>query len=65
MAKTLLRCSVSSEMLRAADPGAAFLEAAVDVQRAVLATVLRVEVVPQARRGTVWSPARLRMVPVT
>lgn len=63
MAKTLRR-SVSSEILRATDPGAAFLDAPVDVQRAVLATVLRVEVVPQERRGTAWSPARLRLVPV-
>lgn len=62
MAKTL-RHSVSADILRAADPGQAFLDAPIDVQRAVLATVLRVEVVPQARRGTAWSPDRLKLTP--
>lgn len=59
----VLRRSVSSEILRATDPGQAFLDAPVDVQRAVLSTVLRVEVLPQSRRGTVWSPARLELPP--
>lgn len=58
-----LRQSASSSVLRAADPGQAFLDAPIDVQRAVLASALRVEVVPQARRGSVWSPERLRLTP--
>jgi len=57
----LLRTSRLSSILRADDPGAAFLDAPIDVQRAVLAAVLHVEVVPQARRGLAWSPARLRL----
>ncbi|KRB38811.1 recombinase family protein [Microbacterium sp. Root180] len=58
-----LRQSASSSVLRAADPGAAFLAAPIDVQRAVLASALRVEVVPQARRGTKWTPERLVLSP--
>lgn len=58
-----LRQSASSSVLRAADPGAAFLAAPIDVQRAVLASALRVEVVPQARRGTKWTPERLLLSP--
>lgn len=55
---------MSSDMLGSIDPGAAFLGAPIDVQRAARATVLHVEVVPQARRGTLWTPARLRLAPV-
>lgn len=59
-----LRRSTSSAVMRAADPGAAFLAAPLDVQRAVLGTVLRVEIVPQVSRGHAWSPDRLRLTPV-
>lgn len=62
MAKAQRR-SASSDILRAADPGAAFLDAPIDVQRVLLASVLRVEVVPQARRGMAWSPDRLKLTP--
>lgn len=54
-----LRRSTSSEVLRAGDPGAAFLAAPIDVQRAVLSSVLLVQVLPQERRGSSWSPDRL------
>lgn len=59
-----LRQSTSSSVLRAADPGDAFLNAPIDVQRAVLSTVLRVEVMPAAQRGTAWTADRLRITPV-
>lgn len=59
----LMRTTVAAAILRAEDPGQAFLDSPVDVQRAVLSAVLRVEVVPQARRGLAWSPARLRLSP--
>lgn len=59
--------STGSPILNAADPGQAFLDAPLDVQRAVLATVLRVEVLPrpEALRGTSWTPDRLRLTPAT
>ncbi|WP_308799548.1 recombinase family protein [Agromyces silvae] len=59
--------SSASPIAGAADPGAAFLAAPIDVQRAVLATVLRVEVLPrpEALRGTSWRPDRLRLTPAT
>ncbi len=64
-----LRRSTSSSILRAADPGAAFLAAPIDVQRAVLSTVLRVEVL-RAREvgvkiGGAWTADRLRITPIT
>jgi site-specific DNA recombinase len=46
------------------DPGAAFLSAPVDVQRAVLRTVLRVEVQPVAKRGDKWTSDRLQLAPI-
>lgn len=55
--------SASSSVLRAADPGEAFLEAPLDVQRAVLATVLGVEVLPATKRGSKWDAERLRFTP--
>lgn len=63
LAKSLRR-STASSIIRAADPGAAFLVAPVDVQRAVLATVLKVDVLPAPRRGGAWTPDRLRLTPV-
>jgi DNA invertase Pin-like site-specific DNA recombinase len=62
LAKGLSR-SASSSVLRASDPGQAFLDAPIDVQRAVLASVLRVEVLPALSRGSKWSPERLRVEP--
>ncbi|MBT1621525.1 recombinase family protein [Curtobacterium flaccumfaciens pv. oortii] len=63
LAKGLSR-SASSSVLRAPDPGHAFLEAAIDVQRALLVSLLRVEVLPAVARGSKWSPERLRITPV-
>jgi hypothetical protein len=47
------------------DPGQAFLSAPVDVQRAVLRAVLRVEVQPVVRRGDKWSSDRLVLTAVS
>ncbi|WP_353828210.1 recombinase family protein [Agromyces sp. SYSU T0242] len=57
--------SAASPVVGAADPGQAFLDAPIDVQRAVLATVLRVEVLPrpEGMRGKAWTADRLRLTP--
>jgi DNA invertase Pin-like site-specific DNA recombinase len=60
LAKALSR-SASSSILRAADPGQAFLDAPLDVQRAVLASLINVEVVPAPSRGGRWTAERLRI----
>lgn len=51
-----LRRSASSDILMATDPGRAVPDAPIDVQRAVLATVMNVVVRPQPRRGAAWNP---------
>lgn len=51
--------SASSPIVAAPDPGAAFLGAPLDVQRAVLVAVLRVEIAPASYPGTHWSPGRV------
>jgi hypothetical protein len=56
--------SLTSKILRAPDPGKAFLSAPVDVQRAVLRSVLTVTVLPVAKRGDKWSDDRLHLDPV-
>ena len=62
---TLLSRSTSSAILREIDPGAAFMAAPIDVQRAVLSTVIRVEVLPYVGRpGGAWTSDRLRVTPV-
>lgn len=58
-----LQRSVSSPVLRAPDPGSAFREAPVDVQRALLRQVLRVEIVPAAKRGLAWYSDRVVITP--
>ncbi len=58
-----LRRSASSDILMATDPGKAFLDAPIDVQRAVLATVLSVTINPQPRRGVAWDAGRVRCRP--
>ncbi len=59
-----MRRSAMSPVLSAVDPGAAFLSAPVDIQRAVLAAAVTVQVMPVARRGSAWSANRLRLTPV-
>jgi DNA invertase Pin-like site-specific DNA recombinase len=56
--------SVSSPILAAPDPGKAFLDAPIDVQRAVLAAVLSVEVKRAAYQGAAWTSERLVLSPV-
>jgi len=67
MSKGISR-SASSAVLQAEDPGAAFLAAPIDIQRAVLATVLKVEVISARTAGIpiggAWSAKRLRLTPV-
>ncbi|MGO2311716.1 recombinase family protein [Brachybacterium tyrofermentans] len=60
-----LRKSVSADVLGANDPGAKFLAAPIDVQRAIVATVISVEVKPAAYRGAAWSPDRLLITPAS
>ena len=63
-----LQRSAVSEVLSKADPGAAFLNAPVDVQRAVLRTVATVTVMPAVQRGRNSREAvlaRIKIGPVT
>lgn len=53
----------TSPVLNAPDPGQAFLDAPIDVQRAVLAAVLRVEILPTPRRGMQWTNERVHVEP--
>lgn len=48
----------------ALDPGQVFLDAPIDVKRAVLRSVLRVEVVKAAGKGKAWTSDRVRLLPV-
>ncbi|MEX8031902.1 recombinase family protein [Microbacterium sp. 20-116] len=59
-----IRRNASSPIFNAADPGAAFLAAPIDVQRSVLASVLQVEIVPAVRTGVSWSTDRVRLYPL-
>ncbi|KRC89499.1 hypothetical protein ASE25_07845 [Terrabacter sp. Root85] len=53
--------STTNPILGAVDPGAAFKAAPVEVQRAVTAAVLRVEVLRATRKGVPWTKDRLRL----
>ncbi|MCG7416196.1 hypothetical protein MHY30_01560 [Microbacterium sp. ACRRU] len=59
-----IRRNASSPIFNAADLGAAFLAAPIDVQRSVLASVMQVEIVPAARSGASWSTDRVRLHPL-
>lgn len=59
-----LRRAASTSVLDAVDPGAALLASPIDVQRAVLSSVLRVQVQPVAYRGAAWTSERLHLVPL-
>ncbi|WP_062465582.1 recombinase family protein [Demequina maris] len=50
-----------SPVFNAIDPGATFLAAPIDVQRALLQAVLTVEILPAAGRGKAWTADRLRI----
>jgi site-specific DNA recombinase len=56
-----VQAHTSSAVLAAVNPGQAFLDAPLDVQRAVLRTVLAIEVLPSPRRGMPWTSDRLRL----
>lgn len=54
--------SVSSPVLSAIDPGQAFLDAPLDIQRAVVASAVKVTVLPNTRGpGKPWSSDRIRI----
>ncbi|QQT70714.1 recombinase family protein [Brevibacterium casei] len=59
-----LRKTTATPVTSAPDPGAAFLAAPVDVQRAVLAAVLTVTILPAPYKGAAWTPERLSFNPV-
>lgn len=60
-----VRRSASSPIFAAADVGQAFLDAPIDIKRAVLASVVRVTIVPQiGGRGRAWSSDRVRLSPI-
>ncbi|MCK6081487.1 recombinase family protein [Microbacterium sp. EYE_5] len=58
-----VRRSTSSDVLSAVDPGQAFLDAPLDVQRSVVASVVRVQIEPNMRRGSAWTEARVKFSP--
>ncbi|SDO72257.1 Site-specific DNA recombinase [Pedococcus dokdonensis] len=55
------RAGVALPIVGARDPGQAFLDAPLDVQRQVLRTVLGVQIMPAAYRGAAWSSDRLAL----
>ncbi|HEU5025245.1 MAG TPA: recombinase family protein [Spirillospora sp.] len=59
-----LQRSAAAEVLNSPDPGAAFLNAPIDVQRAVVRTVVTVTVIPAERHGQAWTSARIVIGPV-
>lgn len=56
--------SVASPVFSASDPGQAFLDSPIDVQRLVLASVAKVEILPSGP-GVKWSTDRIRISPVS
>lgn len=56
-----VRRTASLPVVAATDPGQAFLDSPLDVQRAVLRALLRVEILPNPRRGGAWSADRLSL----
>ena len=59
-----LQQSETAKVMNAPDPGAAFLDAPLDIQRAVLRSVLTVTVLPAPKRGGTWTDERLHLDPV-
>ena len=58
-----MRRSVTSPVSNAENPIEAFRKASIDVQRAVLNTLIRVEIGPAPYRGSRWSPDRVKITP--
>lgn len=61
---TAMRSSVTSPVTNATDPTEAFMKASIDVQRAILNTLIKVEIGPAPYRGSRWSPERVKITPV-
>lgn len=59
-----LQQTSTAKVLNAPDPGQAFLDAPLDVQRAVVRSVLTVTVLPAPKRGGTWTDERLQIAPV-
>jgi site-specific DNA recombinase len=59
-----LQQSETAKVMNAPDPGAAFLDAPLDIQRGVLRSVLSVTVLPAPKRGGTWTDERLQLDPV-
>lgn len=59
-----VQAATVSPIFSAVDPGKAFLDAPIDIQRAVLRSVLRVEVRPATAPRRVWKNDRLVLSPV-
>ena len=57
-----VQAATVSPIFASVDPGQMFLDSPLDVQRAVLRSVLRVEVLSALGRAA-WSPQRLRLSP--
>lgn len=55
--------SASTSVFQATDPGEEFLRAPIDIQRAVLTTVARVEIASSPYRGSRWSEERVLISP--
>lgn len=61
---TDLQQSETVKVMNAPDPGQAFLDAPLDIQRAVLRSVLTVTVLPAPKRGGSWTDERLSLSPI-
>lgn len=56
-----LQQTATSRILNAPDPGAAFRGAPLDIQRAVIRSVMTITVLPAPKRGGSWTEERLQV----
>ena len=60
-----LSSSATAEVLSSTDPAQAFMDAPIDVQKAVIRALMTVTIMPSAKRGTPhWSSERVQCVPI-
>lgn len=59
-----MRASALAPIVAAIDPGRAFLDAPIDLQRRVIEAAVGIEVLPTGYRGAAWSAGRIRLTPV-
>ncbi|MFC4243382.1 recombinase family protein [Gryllotalpicola reticulitermitis] len=55
----------ASSILSAENPGKAFLDAPLDMKKAVIASLMTITIVPAKTRGSQWDPIRIQLAPVT